>query len=99
MNFAAVHADMADFKIYGGTAKGNVSLCDSCLFGQVRQGYLHSQRVVVCFIARHTKAAVVEWPVAECMDYRHRGESTKEEMEKTATILDGSHTRVRGFKG
>ena len=90
---------MAEIKIYGGTAKGEQSLCDTCKFSQVRQGYAESQKVVICGLMRQSRDPFVHWPVASCGDYPANGIVHKDDLEKIALLIDGTHIKHEGFGG
>ena len=83
-----------------GTPVGNASLCHSCRFGHIQQGYAPSEEQVRCGYLDPTR--LVLFAVRTCTDFTSRNEQTLYEMKKVAYILDAkeiSRRHTAGFGG
>jgi hypothetical protein len=90
---------MSEFRIYGGaTPEGQDSLCSTCVFGQTMRGHQKSQEIVRCDVFTNGPVLTVPFVVAECDRYLSRKVMHKVDAEKTGIVLDGTHSRVDGFK-
>jgi hypothetical protein len=82
--------------VKNGTPIHGPSLCDSCIYGMVVNGYRESQEVVVCNV--NTPAMRVTFPVAKCTGYVDRTRESLYEMRQIAwTIADRGPKRAAGF--
>jgi hypothetical protein len=92
---------VAEIRIYGGTAKGTKSLCEDCVFASIIKGFRESEKIILCGMITSLDSisrAPIPFAVAECGDYLRKGTPTKSDMEKIAIPIDGTHTKVKGFK-
>jgi hypothetical protein len=88
-----------NINVYGGTAKGCESLCNSCRFSLCVQGFADSQEMVFCGgVPGAQVPVIIKWPVARCNMHIGNDFISKDQLEKSAVILDGTHNRVTGFK-
>ena len=83
--------------VYGGTVKGSKNLCDECRFGQKIVGH-GGQEVVRCG-AMPESPVFMQFSVAKCSFFQSEDFIPRNELEKTAIILDGTHKRHEGFAG
>jgi hypothetical protein len=72
-------------KVYGGTAIGQDSRCDSCVFARVIRGYSESECITLC--DRLYEAIRIPFKVRECSDYIDKRLPRIEHFEDIAWIL------------
>jgi hypothetical protein len=82
----------ARFKIYGGSAS---SLCEHCINGQVTKGFSAGQEFVICS-ASYENPCRIEWPVAECTEFREKESTSLTLMKEMAWHIS---PKVRGKVG
>lgn len=69
-------------KVYGGTPVHGESCCDTCVLGQVIQGYAESQRIVFC---NSSNVPIrIPFKVMQCSDYQDRRLPDYYEMKQIA---------------
>jgi hypothetical protein len=89
---------MGDMKISGGTAKGHKPLCLNCSNAMVLKGFNGEERIGCWLLSAGSNFDTpIPFPVYECSRYIRLGTPSKEAMEKTALILDGTHIKHDGF--
>jgi hypothetical protein len=71
-------------KVYGGTAIGQDSRCDSCVFARVIRGYSESECITLC--DRLYEAIRIPFKVRECSDYIDKRLPRIEHFEDIAWI-------------
>jgi hypothetical protein len=72
-------------KVYGGTAIGQNSRCDSCVFARVIRGYSESECITLC--DRLYEAIRIPFKVRECSDYIDKRLPRIEHLEDIAWII------------
>jgi hypothetical protein len=72
--------------INGGKAPAGESLCQSCTYAHITQGYAESQRKVMCTYSR-AHPQPIGFDVKDCTAYVHRNQANLWDMEKIAWIL------------
>jgi len=72
-------------KVYGGTPVGDESRCDTCIHGQIIQGYAESERIVFC--TKLWDPIRVPFKVRQCTGYEDRRLPDFEEMKEIAWQL------------
>ncbi len=72
-------------KVYGGTAIGQDSRCDSCVYARVIRGYSESERITLC--DRLYEAIRVPFKVRECSDYIDKRLPRIEYLEDIAWVI------------
>ena len=72
-------------KVYGGTAIGQDSRCDSCVFARVIRGYSESECITLC--DRLYEAIRIPFKVRECSDYIDKRLPRIEHLEDIAWIM------------
>lgn len=72
-------------KVYGGTAVGQESRCDSCVYSRVIRGYSQSEKITLC--ERMFRPIRIPFPVRECTDYLDKRLPCIEDLEDIAWIL------------
>src|SRR5262245_19845311 len=83
-------------KIYGGTPKGNGSMCDSCSYAQVVKGYAESEKITICTYT--CEPFPILFQVSECTSYVNRNLPAVEEMKQIAWMLRSKKAgREAGF--
>jgi hypothetical protein len=82
--------------VKNGTPLHGPSLCVSCIYGMVVNGYRESQEIVVCQANR--PALRMTFPVRKCSEYVDRTRENLYEMRKIAwTIAERGPKRAAGF--
>jgi len=85
--------------VRNGTPAGNVSLCQTCRYAHIQQGYADSEEQVRCGYF-YEQVRVVQFAVRTCTDYVSKLVQTVYEMEKVAVILDAKEiAKRRGTAG
>jgi hypothetical protein len=83
-------------KVYGGTPIGNESRCDTCTHGRIIQGYVESERIVIC--TGMYDPIRIPFKVMQCTDYEDRRLPDFENMKEIAwQIRTKSAGSVAGF--
>ena len=77
--------DMDLRKVYGGTAIGQDSRCDSCVFARVIRGYSESECITLC--DRLYEAIRIPFKVRECTDFVDKRLPRIEHLEDIAWVL------------
>ncbi|HET9792711.1 MAG TPA: hypothetical protein VFR08_15560 [Candidatus Angelobacter sp.] len=72
-------------KVYGGTAIGQDSRCDSCVFARVIRGYSESECITLC--DRLYEAIRIPFKVRECTDFIDKRLPRIEHLEDIAWVL------------
>jgi hypothetical protein len=72
-------------KVYGGTAIGQDSRCDSCVFARVIRGYSESECITLC--DRLYEAVRIPFKVRECSDYIDKRLPRIEHLEDIAWVI------------
>jgi hypothetical protein len=80
--------------VRNGTPAGNVSLCHTCRYAHIQQGYADSEEQVRCGYF-YEQVRAVQFPVRACTDYVSKLVQTVYEMEKVAVILDAKEIAKR----
>jgi hypothetical protein len=70
-----------------GTPAGNASLCQTCRYAHIQQGYAKSEEQVLCGYF-DAQILAVRFAVRSCTHYTNKLEKAVWEMEEVATILD-----------
>ena len=63
------------------------SLCQTCCYAHIVQGYAESEQIVSCSSRRWSRPEVVRFAVRQCSDYVHRNHASLCQMEKIAWVL------------
>ncbi|HZU33237.1 MAG TPA: hypothetical protein VFB79_19130 [Candidatus Angelobacter sp.] len=83
-------------KVYGGTAIGQASRCDSCVYARIIRGYAQSEKITIC--DRIFESIRIPFPVSECTDYADKRLPCIEDLEQIAWDLKSkSAGRRAGF--
>ena len=83
-------------KVYGGTPIGNESRCDTCTHARIIQGYVESERIVIC--TGMYDPIRVPFKVMQCTDYEDRRLPDFENMKEIAwQIRSKSAGNIAGF--
>jgi len=83
-------------KVYGGTAIGQDSRCDSCVFSRVIRGYSESECITLC--DRLYEAIRIPFKVRECTDFIDKRLPRIEHLEDIAWIIRSKNAGHRaGF--
>lgn len=84
------------FKVFNGTRSGcEKSLCEHCINGQVTEGFSGRQKIVICQ-NNFECSFKVEWPVAECSEFREKDSMSLILMKEIAWHIS---PRIRGKVG
>jgi hypothetical protein len=73
--------------VRNGTPAGSVSLCHTCRYAHIQQGYADSEEQVLCGYF-DAQILAVRFAVRNCSHYTNKLEKAVWEMEEVATILD-----------
>jgi hypothetical protein len=71
------------------------SLCERCINAQVTQGFSVKQKIIIC-ANNYESAFRVEWPVAECSEFREKESVSLVLMKEIAWHIS---PKVRGKVG
>lgn len=63
------------------------SLCQTCTYAHIVQGYAESEQLVSCSSRRWSRPEVERFAVKQCSDYVHRNHAGLCQMEKIAWVL------------
>ena len=72
--------------IYGGTAVGTASKCDTCIYSRIVRGYAESEHITLCDRS-FDQPLQISFKVRECSDYADKRLPDVEEMKKIAWML------------
>ncbi|MBT9332704.1 hypothetical protein [Paracidobacterium acidisoli] len=88
---------MGNLYVKGGTPKGSVSLCGTCLSAQIITGYRESEMLVICTDV-HPNIAL-PFKVYECSAYGDKNRPDWDQMEKLAIdVRPSASLKPVGFK-
>lgn len=80
--------------VRNGSPAGNVSLCQTCRYAHIQQGYADSEEQVRCGYF-YEQVRLAHFTVRACTDYLSKLVQTVYEMEKIAVILDAEEIAKR----
>lgn len=81
-----------------GTPVGNKSICDTCKYAHIVQGFRESEVLVYCTYV-FDQAIPVPFKVAQCTSHDDRNRPTWEQMEKLAIDVQPiSSAKPAGFR-
>jgi hypothetical protein len=80
--------------VRNGTPAGNVSLCHTCRYAHIQQGYADSEEQVRCGYF-YEQVRPVQFAVRTCTDYLSKLIQTVDEMKRVAVILDAKEIARR----
>jgi|SRR5579872_1326543 len=83
-------------KVYGGTPIGNASMCDTCVWSRIIQGYAESERIVIC--DRIYEPFRVPFKVSQCTDYEDRRLPHVDDLKEVALAIEAKRDRFTGFR-
>jgi hypothetical protein len=80
--------------VRNGTPAGNVSLCYTCRYAHIQQGYADSEKQVRCGYF-YEQVRPVQFAVRTCTDHLSKLVQTVDEMKRVAVILDAKEIARR----
>lgn len=87
---------MGKINVKGGTPVGSASLCQTCSWAHIMEGYRESELLVVC--SDTSPNIVVPFTVYKCTQYNDRNRPDWKQMEKLAIdVLQLSSAKPCGF--
>jgi hypothetical protein len=72
-------------KVYAGTAVGQASQCDTCVYARIIRGYSESEKITLC--DRIFQAIHIPFRVRECSDYVDKRLPCIEDLEEIGWLL------------
>lgn len=87
---------MGKINIKGGTPVGSASLCQTCSWAHIMEGYRESELLAICTYIDPN--VVVPFSVHKCTQYNDKNRPTREQMQKLAIdVLPLSSAKPCGF--